>query len=293
MRIAFDHIAILTPEIDESVHFYTDFMEMQVRSRKPSAATSEIICLEDGSRASKMRLYLIGPPFSSWMDTFVSRHGPMLAFLGFEVDDVDSWYQLLQTDQTELLTPIEELDEGMCFYLHDPAGIILKMIQHAPSSTPTETVKTNADTSTYKLSHTNITCSEFNTLETFYVNVLGMKIVLDRRDEGLIFLADQVALSDEDHDIFPLELFGPPALWDADLAFLEKHGAGLQYLCFAVEDVDKAYQSLRSKGANFHLPPTDFGENRVAFFKDPNGIDIEILHPLPQDILRGSANAKS
>jgi catechol 2,3-dioxygenase-like lactoylglutathione lyase family enzyme len=291
MRIAFDHIAILTPEINESLHFYTNFMEMQVRSRKSSAATAEIICLEDGSRASKMLLYLIGPPFSSWMETFFSRHGPMLAFLGFEVDDIDAWYQLLQTEQTEFLTPIEELGEGRCFYLRDPAEIILKLIQHAPSSTPTEPVTSNTATSKYKLSHTNITCSEFNALENFYINVLGMKIVLDRREEGLIFLADQVALSDEDHDVFPLELFGPPGLWEPDIAFLEKHGAGLQYLCFAVEDVDKAYQDLRSKGVNFHLPPTDFGENRVAFFKDPNGIDIEILHPLPDSIFRGSINA--
>lgn len=291
MRIAFDHIAILTPAVNESVHFYTNFMEMQVRSRKSNAVTAEIICLEDGSSASKMLLYLIGPPFSAWMETFIYRHGPMLAFLGFEVDDVDEWYQLLQTEQTELLTPIEELEEGRCFYLRDPAGIILKMIQHAPSPIPTEPVTSNTVTSKYKLSHTNITCSEFNALENFYVNVLGMKIVLDRREEGLIFLADQVALSDKDHDIFPLELFGPPALWDADLEFLEEHGAGLQYLCFAVDDVDKAYQALRSKGANFHLPPTDFGENRVAFFKDPNGIDIEILHPLPDSIFRGSINA--
>jgi catechol 2,3-dioxygenase-like lactoylglutathione lyase family enzyme len=166
------------------------------------------------------------------------------------------------------------------------------MIQHAPSSS-TQTVPVTSDTATskFKLSHTNITCSDFNALENFYVNVLGMKIVLDRREEGMIFLADQVALTDEEHDIFPLELFGPPGLWEADLDFLEKHGAGLQYLCFAVDDVDKAYQDLRSKGVDFHLQPTDFGENRVAFFKDPNGIDIEILRPLPQSILRGSTNA--
>ena len=292
MRIAFDHIAMLTPDVNESVHFYTNFMEMQVRSRKSNAVTAEIICLEDGSRASKMLLYLIGPPFSSWMEMFISRHGPMLAFLGFVVDDVDAWYQLLQTEQIELLTPIKELEERRYFYLHDPAGIILKMIQHAPSSsTLPEPVTSNTATSKFKLSHTNITCPEINALEDFYVNVLGMKNVLDRREEGMIFLADQEALSDDDHDVFPLEIFGPPGLWEPDLDFLEKHGAGLQYLGFAVDDVDKAYQDLRSKGVDFHLQPTDFGENRVAFFKDPNGIDIEILRPLPQSKLRGSINA--
>jgi catechol 2,3-dioxygenase-like lactoylglutathione lyase family enzyme len=292
MRTALDHIGLLTTEIDESVRFYTNTLGMQIRSPTSNAGTSEIVWLDDGSRATKVLLCLIGPPFSTWMETFIANHGPMLGLLGFEVDDLDEWFMHIQSEDIELLSSIQDNGEGRHFYLRDPAGIGLKLTQKDPTTSPSiAPAASSALTSNFRLSHTNITVRDITVLENFYVNTLGMKTVIERREEGMIFLADQVALSDADHDVFPLELFGPPGLWEADVAFLEKHGAGLQYLCFAVDDVDRAYQGLCSKGVDFHLDPTDFGDNRVAFFKDPNGVDIEILLPISQISLRGSANA--
>lgn len=289
MKIALHHVSILTTKIDESIRFYTRVLGMHVNSQISRGGAPEIVYLDDGSSSTKILLCLIGPPFSAWMEAFFADHGPMLALLGFEVDDVDACYQSLRTERVEIVSPPEDFKRGMQFYLRDPAGITLKMMtQGTPFSSPSK-ASNHPPTATlkYRLSHTNITCRELTILENFYVDKLGMKIVLDRREEGMIFLADPAALADEDHDIFPLELFGPPGLWESDLEFLEEHGAGLQYLCFAVADVDKSYQDLRSKGMDFHLEPTDFEDNRVAFFRDPNGIDIEILHPLPQTLLRG------
>ena len=292
MHIALDHIGILTRAIDESVDFYTSRLGMEICPHAPVAGTFECVCLSDGSPSTRVLLYLIGPPFSPWMKAFIARHGPMLAYLGFEVDDVNKWQNMLQAEKIEFVTPREEFEGAIQFFVHDPAGIVLKFqSQRTPDDTKSITSDSSSDRSPkFRLSHTNITCEEIPTLMSFYTNTLRMKIVLDARDEGMIFLADPIALADENYDIFPLEIFGPPALWDMDLEFLEKHGAGLQYLCFAVDDVDEAYRDLNLEGVDFHLPPTDFEDNRVAFFKDPNGIDIEILHPLPQNVLRGSQN---
>jgi catechol 2,3-dioxygenase-like lactoylglutathione lyase family enzyme len=289
MKIALHHVGLLTTKIDESIRFYTHFLGMHVSSQISRAGTPEIVYLDDGSKSTKILLCLIGPPFSAWMEAFFTEHGPMLALLGFEVDDVDACYQSLRTEGIEIVTALEDFERGRGFYLRDPAGIMLDMMpQGAPIPSPSKNSGfTSAAAIQYNLSHTNITCRELTVLENFYVDKLGMKIVVDRRKEGMIFLADPTAIADKDHDIFPLELFGPPGLWEPDLEFLDEHGAGLQYLCFAVDDVDKAYQELRSKGVEFHLTPTETEGNRVAFFKDPNGIDIEILHPLPQTLLRG------
>jgi catechol 2,3-dioxygenase-like lactoylglutathione lyase family enzyme len=289
VRIALHHIGLLTTRINESIHFYTRILGMHVSSHISRAGAPDIVYLDDGSSSTKILLCLIGPPFSAWMDAFFAEHGPMLALLGFEVDDIDAWYQSLQGEGIVIVTPPEDFEKEMQFYLRDPAGIMLKMMTvDTPYSSlsKAQSIPT-VSTLKFRLSHTNITSTELTILENFYVDKLGMKIVLDRREEGMIFLADPVALADQDHDVFPLELFGPPGLWDPDIAFLENHGAGLQYLCFAVDDVDKTYQELRSKRVDFHLKPTEVEGNRVAFFKDPNGIDIEILHPLSQVLLRG------
>lgn len=292
MYIDMHHIGLLTTEIDKSIHFYTHLLGMQILSRSSNSVHPETVWLDDGSKSTKLLLSLIGPPFSSWMEAFIATHGPMLACLGFEVDEIDMWYDYCLTEKIEVITPIEEIEGGRQFYVRDPVGITLRLIQHTPSSsTSTDSVTANKASNTYKMSHTNITCKEIRPLKDFYVGKLGMKIVLDKRDEGMIFLATQEALSNADHDIFPLELFGPPGLWEPDEKFLRNHGAGLQYLCFAAVDVDVAYQELNSAGVDFHLKPTNIENNRVAFFKDPNGIDIEILHPLPQSMLRGISNA--
>lgn len=288
MRIAFHHIGLLTTKIDESLRFYTSLLGMQIHTHISTVSTSEVYSLNDGSTTTRVFLHLIGSPFSSWMKTFLAKHGSMLAFLGFEVDELDTWQRKFSEGNFEFLTPIEEIGNERQFYLCDPGGVVIKIFSQAiPFSSPDGSTFGSEVTSKYRLSHTNITCSEISFLENFYINKLDMTIVLDRRDEGMIFLADPEAISDDDLDIFPLELFGPPGLGEPDIEFLEKHGAGLQYLCFAVDDVDSAYHELSSLGVEFHLKPTDFENNRVAFFKDPNGIDIEILHPLPQSILRG------
>lgn len=223
------------------------------------------------------------------MEAFFQDHGPMISYLTLTVEDVDSWANKMREMEIEILSLPESSESKRHMYIRDPAGVVLELITHFdfPFSYPDPIVQSDEHSFGYRLSHTNITCHDIQALEKFYVDQLGMKLVHDASEDGMIFLADPTTLADKDHDVFPLELFGPPGLWESDLHFLEEHGAGLQYLCFAVDDVDRAYQELSSAGVDFHLKPTDFDGTRIAFFKDPNGIDIEILHPLPQDLLRG------
>jgi catechol 2,3-dioxygenase-like lactoylglutathione lyase family enzyme len=145
------------------------------------------------------------------MEALFDEHGPMLALLGFEVDDVDAWYQSLRAEGIVIVTPPEDFEKKMQFYLCDPAGIMLKMMYEDTPYSSLSKAQSNPTVTTlkFRLSHTNITSTETTILENFYVDKLGMKNVLDRREEGVIFLADPVALADQDHAVFPLELFGP------------------------------------------------------------------------------------
>lgn len=52
---------------------------------------------------------------------------------------------------------------------------------------------------------------------------------------------------------------------------------GYHHFCVKVDNTDEACKELTEKGFEFITPPTDAGENRIAFFKGPDEIVIELL----------------
>lgn len=53
---------------------------------------------------------------------------------------------------------------------------------------------------------------------------------------------------------------------------------GMLHLAFEVDDVDAAFQELSAKGIQFHVLPRTVGDIRLAFFKGPDGIELELFH---------------
>ena len=53
---------------------------------------------------------------------------------------------------------------------------------------------------------------------------------------------------------------------------------GIRHLAILVDDFDAAYASLRASGVEFATEPAASGGNRVAFFRDPDGNLLHILH---------------
>lgn len=58
-------------------------------------------------------------------------------------------------------------------------------------------------------------------------------------------------------------------------------------ICFAVEDIEKAYQELKAKGVEFISEPQHFdfseaghGQSIAVYFKDPDGIILELTQYL-------------
>ncbi len=52
---------------------------------------------------------------------------------------------------------------------------------------------------------------------------------------------------------------------------------GVLHVGYVVPNVDDAYQTLAAEGVSFFMEPTDFGSLRICFFRDPNGVRIELL----------------
>lgn len=66
------------------------------------------------------------------------------------------------------------------------------------------------------------------------------------------------------------ELFG-----DASRA-----GYGYDHIGLEVEDLETAFKDLQTQGFSFFMPPTDIPDLKIAFFKGPEDITIELVQPL-------------
>lgn len=58
-------------------------------------------------------------------------------------------------------------------------------------------------------------------------------------------------------------------------------------LCFYVEDIDKVYEALKAKGVEFlsepqffNLENQGFGKSKAVYFKDPDGIILELMQEI-------------
>jgi lactoylglutathione lyase len=105
----------------------------------------------------------------------------------------------------------------------------------------------------------------------FYRDVLGMreKMRLSFDDGSYLIM---LALGETS-----VELFGGAKPKDPN----EDRGeVGYVHLALTVDDVDAEYERIKGLGYSFYIEPKTFKSLRVAFFRDPDGIPIELLQEL-------------
>jgi len=127
------------------------------------------------------------------------------------------------------------------------------------------------------LDHVALNVSDMERALGFYRDLLGCEVLGQLRLEGgrrkLVYLRCSGAY---------LELFsarrpagGTPAARDAP-------PIGFQHVAFHAADVDAVAARLRAAGTPCTLGPLDAeGNVRLAFFRDPDGNDVEIVSRLP------------
>lgn len=57
-------------------------------------------------------------------------------------------------------------------------------------------------------------------------------------------------------------------------------GYGYNHIGLEVEDIDTAVTALGAQGYSFFVPPTDIPGLRIAFFRGPEDIVIELVQPV-------------
>ncbi|NWF93784.1 MAG: VOC family protein [Syntrophaceae bacterium] len=121
----------------------------------------------------------------------------------------------------------------------------------------------------YRYHHLHLICSDLERMERFFVEVLGARLV-ERRKFGT---ADGAVLDLHGTQI-NLRTLRTDEMVTGDGS--QKH-YGYDHLGLEVEDVESAYRALQGEGYQFITPPTDTGTSKMAFFRGPDHIVIELL----------------
>lgn len=120
-----------------------------------------------------------------------------------------------------------------------------------------------------RIHHVAIIVSDYPKSRAFYVDKLGFEVVREnyrpaRRDYKL-----DLRLGDAE-----LEIFGIPQSPERP-SYPEARG--LRHLAFQVDDVDLAMEWLKARGIECEKVRLDeFTGKRMTFFKDPDGLPLEI-----------------
>ena len=125
---------------------------------------------------------------------------------------------------------------------------------------------------TYRFHHLHIICKDLEKMITFFTETLEAKLVMRRKfgtaDGATLDLQGttvNLRVSREDEEI----------VGDASQSSYGYDHIGLQ-----VEDIEAAFTELQAQGFSFLVPPTEIPNLKMAFFKGPEDITIELVQPL-------------
>jgi catechol 2,3-dioxygenase-like lactoylglutathione lyase family enzyme len=125
---------------------------------------------------------------------------------------------------------------------------------------------------TYRFHHIHIICKDLEKMISFFTEIIGAELI-ERKKFGT---ADGASL-----DLQGITVNLRVAREDEEMVGDASQSMyGYDHIGLEVDDVDVAYKDLTQRGYSFFMPPRDIPNLRIAFFKGPEDITIELLQPL-------------
>ena len=125
---------------------------------------------------------------------------------------------------------------------------------------------------TYRFHHIHLICKDLEGMIIFFTDALGATLVA-RKKFGT---ADGASL-DLQGTTVNLRVNREDEVMAGDAS---QTRFGYDHLGLLVEDVDAAYEDLKKRGFNFFMAPKDIPDLRIAFFRGPEEITIELIQAL-------------
>ena len=124
----------------------------------------------------------------------------------------------------------------------------------------------------YRFHHIHVICKDLEGMINFFTDALGATLVA-RKKFGT---ADGASL-----DLQGTTVNLRVAREDEKMVGDASQGRyGYDHLGLQVDDVDAAYRDLKNRGYSFFMEPKDIPDLRIAFFRGPEDITIELVQKL-------------
>ena len=121
----------------------------------------------------------------------------------------------------------------------------------------------------YRFNHLHLICRDLEEMIAFFVETLGAMLTV-RKKFGT---ADGASL-----DLHGTTINLRVSREDEEISGdAHQPRFGYDHIGLNVEDVDAAHEELTKQGFSFFMPPTDIPGLRIAFFKGPDGISVELV----------------
>ncbi len=121
------------------------------------------------------------------------------------------------------------------------------------------------------LEHVAVAYRDTDAASQWYCDVLGFEVVLKAvhpaHGRNLYFLKDPAGKG-------LIEIIPMPA---SDEAKLHHISTDHVHLAFDVEDMEEAAAALEAAGIETEGPPTQMGQNKLLFFRDPEGAPMQFV----------------
>ena len=121
----------------------------------------------------------------------------------------------------------------------------------------------------YRFHHAHIICKDLEPMITFFTDVLNATLVTRRK-----FGTAEGASIDVHGTTVNLRVAREDEKIIGDAS---ETRYGFDHIGLEVDDVDAAHKDLTQRGYSFFMPPTDIPKLRIAFFKGPEDITIELV----------------
>lgn len=121
----------------------------------------------------------------------------------------------------------------------------------------------------YRFHHAHLICKDLEQMITFFTDVLNARLVT-----RLKFGTADGASIDVQGTTVNLRVSREDETMAGDAS---QTRYGFDHIGLEVDDVDAAFDDLTARGFKFFMPPTDIPNLRIAFFKGPEDITIELV----------------
>lgn len=284
MEYILTHFGILCSDVEKSLSFYRDVLGNQLTYRAFNRGVNNIAFLGNGSDAT---LELVGEPFLDYEARHIDRQGFGINHLSFEVEDADKAFAELEGKGVEVAWEPKEIECVRQCGLYDSDGLVIEIYSY-PGSTrfAIPDLRRPWDPAELELHHVSLLTENLLESERFYVEKLGLKRAahyFSEKNGGFVFLVDP-RFDDKTHTMM-LEIIGPPDLDPREAPLLRRRGACFDHFCYTAHDPEKAWRTALGKGAVKFIEPVEEYGLYIAWVRDPDGNDVEILSPFSEQQL--------